>query len=172
MWWDVGLWVWCWNQDAINAVDGERVSDQKKKKKKKKSTDESVKDQGDVGCVFCLERHCPLWICTMLSDGKQTVVPGSFSAFEDAVCRKRPEQWENQTWMLHGDNAPAHASLLNRSYLAKHQTFIVPHPPNSPDLAPADFFLFPKLKPTLKGRRFQITEEIQESAIRELCAIT
>ena len=24
----------------------------------KKSTDESVKDEGDVGCDFCLERHC------------------------------------------------------------------------------------------------------------------
>jgi len=24
----------------------------------KRSTDESVKDQGDVGCVFLLERHC------------------------------------------------------------------------------------------------------------------
>ena len=68
----------------------------------------------------------------------------------DAVRRKRPELWENQTWMLHHDNAPAHASLLIRSYLAKHQTSVVPHPPCSPDLAPADFFLFPKLKTTLK----------------------
>ena len=74
----------------------------------------------------------------------------------------RPELWENQTWMLHHDNAPAHASLLMRSYLAKHQTPVVPHPPYSPDLAPADFFLFPKLKTTLKGRRFQTIEEIQE----------
>ena len=48
----------------------------------------------------------------------------------------------------------------------------VPHPLYSPDLAPADFFLFPKLKTTLKGRRFQTIEEIQENAIRELCAIT
>jgi transposase len=48
----------------------------------------------------------------------------------------------------------------------------VPHPPYSPDLAPADFFLFPKLKSTLKGRRFQTIEEIQENAIRELRAIT
>jgi len=56
----------------------------------------------------------------------------------DAVGRKRPELWENQTWMLHHDNAPAHASLLIRSYLAKHQTSVVPHPPDSPDLAPAD----------------------------------
>jgi transposase len=70
--------------------------------------------------------------------------------------------------MLHHDKAPAHVSLLIRSYLAKHQTSVVPHLPYSPDLAPADFFLFPKLKTTLKGRRLQI----QESAIKELRAIT
>ena len=86
--------------------------------------------------------------------------------------RKRPELWENQTWMLHHDNAPAQASLLIRSYLAKHQTSVVPHPPYSPDLVPADFFLFPKLKTTLKGCRFQTIEEIQENEIRELHAIT
>jgi len=74
--------------------------------------------------------------------------------------------------MLHHDNAPAHASLLIRSYLAKHQTSVVPHPPYSPDLAPADFFLFPKLKTTLKGRRFETIEEIKENAIRELHALT
>jgi len=74
--------------------------------------------------------------------------------------------------MLHHDNAPTHASLLIRSYLAKHQTYVMPHPPYSPDLAPADFFLFPKLNATLKERRFQTIEEIQENAIRELRAIT
>jgi hypothetical protein len=47
----------------------------------------------------------------------------------------------------------------------------VPHSPYSPDLAPADFFLFPKLKTSLKGRPFQIIEEIQENATRELRAI-
>jgi transposase len=34
------------------------------------------------------------------------------------------------------------------------------HPPYSPDLAPAEIFLFPKLKTTLKLRRFQIPKEI------------
>jgi transposase len=67
--------------------------------------------------------------------------------------------------MLHHDNAPHHAPLLIRSYLAKHQTSIVPHPPYSPDLISSDFFLIPKLKTTFKGRRFQTTEEIQENAI-------
>jgi hypothetical protein len=32
--------------------------------------------------------------------------------------------------------------------------------------------LFPKLKTTLIGRRFQTIEKIQENEIRELCAIT
>jgi hypothetical protein len=57
--------------------------------------------------------------------------------------------------MFHHNNAPGHASLLMRSYVAKHQTSVMPHPPYSPDLAPADFILFPKLTTTLKGRRFQ-----------------
>ena len=95
-----------------------------------------------------------------------------FARLRDAVRRKRPELWENQTWMLHHDNAPALASLLIRCYLAKHQTSIVLHPPYCPDLDPAEFVLFPKLKTTFKERRFQTLEDIQENAISELCAIT
>jgi hypothetical protein len=34
----------------------------------------------------------------------------------------------------------------------------VEHPPSSPDLAPNDFWLFPKIKPVLKGRKFQDTD--------------
>ena len=90
----------------------------------------------------------------------------------DVVRRQMPKLWENQTSMSNHENAPAHASLLIRSYLAKHQTSVVPHPPYSQNLAPADFFLSPTLKTTLKGRRFQTIEVIQENAIRELCAIT
>jgi hypothetical protein len=66
----------------------------------------------------------------------------------------------------------ARSSLLIRRYLAKHQTSVVPHPPCSPDSAPADIFLFPKLKTTLNGRSFQTKGEIQENTIRELHTIT
>jgi len=34
-------------------------------------------------------------------------------------------------------------------------------PPYSPDLAPCDFFLFPRMKRDLKGRRFQNVEEVR-----------
>jgi len=73
--------------------------------------------------------------------------------------------------MLHHDNAPAHASLFTREFFTKHETTVVPQPPYSPDLTPADFFLFPKLKSSLKGRRIQTVEEIEENSIRDLRAI-
>jgi len=73
--------------------------------------------------------------------------------------------------MLHHHNAPAHASFLIREFLAKQETIVVPQPPYSPDLAPADFFLFKKLKSTLKGRRFQTIEEIKENSLQDLRAI-
>jgi transposase len=73
--------------------------------------------------------------------------------------------------MLHHDSAPPHASLLIREFLAKQETIVVPQPPYSPDLAPADLFLFLKLKSTLKGRRFQTVEEIRENSLQDLRAI-
>ena len=76
------------------------------------------------------------------------------------VRRKRLDQWQNNTWLLHHDNALAHATLLTRRFLTDNHMTVVPHPPYSPNLAPSDFFLFPKLKMKLKGRRLQ-TEVIQ-----------
>jgi len=37
-------------------------------------------------------------------------------------------------------------ALLIHECLTKHETTVVPQPPYYPDLTPADFFLFPKLK--------------------------
>jgi hypothetical protein len=48
---------------------------------------------------------------------------------------------------------------------------MVPHPPYSPDLAHCDFFPFPRLKITLKGKRFQDVTEIQLNTTRQLQAI-
>jgi hypothetical protein len=70
--------------------------------------------------------------------------------------------------MLHQDNAPTHSSLLIRNILAMHETTFVPQPPDSPDLAPADFLLFTKQKFTLKDRRFEPVQYIQENLLAEL----
>ncbi|UYV69042.1 DAAM2 [Cordylochernes scorpioides] len=70
----------------------------------------------------------------------------------EAIRQKRPDLWKNKNWLLHHDNAPAHTSLLVREFLAKNNTLMMPQQPYSPDLAPCDFFLFPKLKRPMKGR--------------------
>lgn len=88
------------------------------------------------------------------------------------VRRKRPELWKNKSWVLHHNNAPSHSSLLVSQFLAGNEIAVLPHPPYSPDLAPADFFLFPKLKTTLKGRRFQSVDEIQQNSQRQLRTIS
>ena len=40
----------------------------------------------------------------------------------------------------------------------------MPQPPYSPDLVPAGFPLFPKLKTPMKGKRFAMIEEIKEKS--------
>jgi transposase len=49
---------------------------------------------------------------------------------------------------------------------------VMPHPPYSPDLAPSDFFLFPKMKLKLKGRRFVTIEQIQAESQRVFDSLT
>jgi hypothetical protein len=68
-------------------------------------------------------------------------------------------------------SAPCHAALSVREFLAKHSIPTVPHPPYSQDLAPCDFFLFPRLKSTLKGKRFLDIMEIQLNMTQQLQAI-
>ncbi|XP_037504875.1 protein GVQW3-like [Rhipicephalus sanguineus] len=86
----------------------------------------------------------------------------------DAVRRKRPELWSTGNWRIH---APAHSSHLVQTFLAKSQTPLVQQAPYSPDMAPCDFWLFPKLKRTLRGERFQTREDIMAATTAELNSI-
>jgi len=60
-------------------------------------------------------------------------------------------------WFLHWDNAPVHTAMVILEFLAKKRIKLLSHPPYSPDLTPADYFLFPKLKKELAG--FTMTQE-------------
>jgi hypothetical protein len=48
---------------------------------------------------------------------------------------------------------------------------VLKHPPYSPDLAPSDFLLFPKIKEILKGRNFDDTDDIRSNMTAALKAI-
>ena len=74
------------------------------------------------------------------------------------------------SWLLHHDNAPAHNALGIREFLAKNNIAVQEQPPYSPDLAPCDFFLFPKLKEVIKGTCFQNSKAIETVGTRKLRA--
>jgi len=79
----------------------------------------------------------------------------------DAVRRKRPEKWGTNSWFLLHDYAPAHQSVLIKGFLAKNIVTTLEHPPYSPDLVTANFYLFPGLKSAEKGRRIFAVPQIQ-----------
>ena len=70
----------------------------------------------------------------------------------------------------HG-NAPAHMALSVREFLATKQITVLEHPAYSPELAPNDFFLFPKIKEILKGRHFNDTDDTRSNTMADLKVI-
>jgi hypothetical protein len=90
----------------------------------------------------------------------------------NSIHRKHPELWCRKNWLLPHNTAPAHCSVFVHEELAKQVT-VLPHPPYSPDLAPCDFFFFPRLKEKPRGHRSQSAEEIitaTRKAIQDLPA--
>ena len=77
----------------------------------------------------------------------------------------------NGDWQLCHDNVPSHAPRLLQSLLAKHQITQMTQPTYSPGLVPCDFWLLPKLKSPLKGKRFQTIDEIQKNTMGQLMVI-
>jgi hypothetical protein len=63
---------------------------------------------------------------------------------------------------------PSHNAAIVKKFLANRNVAVLHHPPYSPDLAPADYFLFPKSKFPLKRWHFQTVEEIQFAVTRDL----
>ena len=83
----------------------------------------------------------------------------------------RPYFPQNVSWLLLHDNARPHNALPVRIFLAQHGIIEMQHPPYSPDLVPADFFLYSKLKNSLKGTRFQDFEAFKKTVTALLVSV-
>ncbi|XP_027233874.2 uncharacterized protein [Penaeus vannamei] len=109
--------------------------------------------------------------CEFLSQG-QTISQHIYKKIlQRLLCsmrEKRQELWQDNSWLLHHDNAPAHSALSIRQFLAEKSIAVLEQPPYSPDLAPCDFFLFPKLKGVIKGTRFEDVDDIKKAVTTEL----
>ena len=88
--------------------------------------------------------------------------------FRKRIPRKRPALFKSGQWHFHQDNAPVHNSIFVTDYLTKMDIKTVPHPPYSPDIAPCDFWLFPKLR----GCRYETIEEMKENVTKVIDTLT
>ena len=83
------------------------------------------------------------------------------------IQQVRPGMCESGDWFILHDNAPSHETIVKK-FLAQRKVTMLDQPPYSPDLAPADYFLFPKVKSHLKGRLFDSFSDIQKAVTSTL----
>ena len=161
----MGVWVRCRNEIPIITVGVKNVTATKKKARQVRS---HVKVMLTV--FFDSEGVVHYEFLTQGRTVNKEYYLEVMQSLREAVRRKRPDAWQENRWMLQHDNEPSHSSFIVRD-LAKHAMTVLPQPPYSPDLAPADFFLFTKLKSTLKGRRFESIEAITTNSLAHLRSI-
>jgi transposase len=92
--------------------------------------------------------------CSCLS-GNSKETQGGYTAQEPRTV----DQW---TWSssFH-DNARPHSAAATVNPLNSWGWEIFPHPPCSPDLAPSDFHVLPKMKKHPRSQRFHSSEDVQ-----------
>ena len=88
-----------------------------------------------------------------------------------AITKKRPDK-RRHNFALHQDNARPHVSRMTTDFLRDQKISIIEHPPYSPDLAPADFFLFPRLKKIMRGTCYRDDEQVRRAVCRVLAQIS
>ena len=72
---------------------------------------------------------------------------------EHNLTRRKPKTGAKDLRLLHANACP-HKTNQVQEKIASMGMVELEHPPYSPDLAPCDFCLFPKLKEYLSGRNF------------------
>ena len=92
--------------------------------------------------------------------------------FRKRFRRKRPALFKSGQWHFHQDNTSVQNSILVTDLLTKMAIPTVPQPPYSRDLAPCDFWLFPKLKEKLRDCRYETIEEVKEAVTKAIDTLT
>ena len=114
-----------------------------------------------IKCIWIFSGYC-------LQDTKALIITHYLREFRKRFCQKRPALFKSGQWHFHQDNRPVHNSILVTDYLSKKGIKTVRHPPYSPDLAPCDFWLFPKLR----GCHYETIEAMKETVTKAIDTLT
>jgi len=94
-------------------------------------------------------------LCTKFVPPGQTVNQQFYSKVVKRLyecTEKMTRMWSSVDLFLHHNNAPAHTALSVQQFFVKNNMTVIPHPPYSTDLAPCDFFLFPRMEGQVKTK--------------------
>jgi len=136
-----------------------------------KSASIKIQHQGGDDCVFDCDGIVRAEFVSRNTTVNSEYYKSLLESLRDDVRRKRPEKCPNG-FILHHDDALCHTSLLVRQFLSNKNIMVCPHPPHSPDLAPCNFWLFLKVKMTMKGKRFESLQDIEADTTAQLKTLT
>ena len=88
-----------------------------------------------------------------------------FKGVQEEIRSEEASTVKSGQWHFHQDNTPVYNSIL---FTDKKGIKTVAHFPYSPDLAPCDFWLFPKLR----GCRYETIEEMKEAVTKVIDTLT
>lgn len=124
-----------------------------------------VKKQTDVGHILQQSGNRSCRMCSTRSHREQGILRGNTVSLDSKkLSRKTSVSGRESSLAWH--KTPQNS--VNKEILGKTKdSRINLPPPYSPDLSPSDFFLFPKIKTMLKGRRFE-DEDSKRNVTKEL----
>ena len=92
-----------------------------------------------------------------------------FKGVQEEIPREASSaHFKSAQWHFHQNNAPVHNSIFITDYLTKMSIKTVPQPLYSPDLAPCNFWLFPKLRVC----RNETIEDMKEAVTKAIDTLT
>ena len=162
-------WIYCYNPKTQRQISQWKHADSPRPKeaRQSKSTHKLLMIPF-FDCTCMIYTH---WVPTGQTVNKEYYVE-VLREFRKRFRRKRPALFKSGLWHFQLDNAPVHNSILVADYLIGMGIKTVPHPSYCPDLAPCDFWLFPKLKEKLTGCRYETTEEMKEAVMKVIDTLT
>ena len=153
-------WIYCYEPETKRKSSQWKHtgSPRPKKAKQSTSTHKLLKNPffDTTGMIYM---H---WVPAGLTVNKEYYVE-VLREFRKRFHRKRPALFK-----LGQDNAPVLNSIVVTDYLTKMDTKTVPQPPYSSDLAPCDFWLFPKLT----ACRYETIEEMKKAVTMVIDTLT
>ena len=164
--WKLDLLLWPRDQETEFPEEACCLSQTQEGKKEQIHT--QTFDDPIFNCTGIIYMH---WVPTGQTVNKEYYVE-VLREFRKIFLGKRPALFKLGQWHFHQDHAPVHNSILVTDYLAKMGIKTVPQPPYSLDLAPSDFWLFPKLKENFRGCRYETIEEMKEAVEKVIDTLT